>query len=108
MYIDGMASYSTLKLTNNSIGFLLGYWYGKQYIDQLANPLFETYSRTEFYVEEPIRQIITSKVYYQKEIFKGIKIGLRFETYYDMINGNLEYNWSILGLFNEKFFLKKF
>jgi len=108
MYIDGMASYSSLELTNSSIDLVIGYWYGEQFIAPSGNPIYETYSRTKFYVEEPIRQLIVGKLNYQKNVFNGINLGFRYETFYDLLESNLEYSWTVMVVFNEKFFLKAF
>ena len=108
MYIDGTASYTTLELINSNFDFLVGYWYGKQYIAPIGNPIYETYSRTKFYVEEPVRQLIIGKLNYQKDVFNGIYLGVRFETFYDLPGSNFEYTWAVMVVLNEKFFLKGF
>ncbi len=108
MYIDGTASYTTLELTNSSFDFLVGYWYGKQYIAPIGNPIYETYSRTKFFVEEPVRQLVIGKLNYQKDVFNGINLGVRFETFYDILGSNVEYTWAVMVVINEKFFLKGF
>lgn len=106
MYIDGTASYTTLELFNNRFDFLVGYWYGKQFVAPLGNPLFETYSRTKFFVEEPVRQLLTAKINYHNKIYNGIFLDLRFEPYFDLINGYFEYNYGLVIIFKESFFLK--
>ncbi|MCB2194291.1 MAG: hypothetical protein KQH79_00430 [Bacteroidetes bacterium] len=108
MYIDGTASYTTLELTNNHIDLTLGYWYGEQFVAPIGTPIFESYSRTKFYVEEPIRQLAIGKISYQKNVFNGINLGFRFEGFYDLLGSNLEYTWAAMVVFNEKFFLKAF
>ncbi len=108
MYIDGTASYTTLELRNPAFDVTLGYWYGNQYVAPIGNPVFESYSRTKFYVEEPIRQLAIAKLNYQKDVFSGINLGFRFEGFYDILYGNLEYTWTVMVVLNEKFFLKKF
>jgi len=108
MFIDGEGSYSTLELFNNSIDFLLGYWYGKQFVAPSGNPLFESYSRTNIFIEEPKRSIIMGKVSYHKDIVDGLNLGFRFDSFYDIDDSNLEYFWSILIVFNDKFLLRSF
>ncbi len=108
VFINGMASYTTLDLTTSIFDLNFGYWYGEQYIAPIGNPLFESYSRTKFYVEEPIRQLAIGKINYSKNVFKGIDLGVRFESYYDILGSNLEYTWAVMFTFNDKFFLKDF
>ncbi|PLX11944.1 MAG: hypothetical protein C0597_14240 [Marinilabiliales bacterium] len=108
LFIDGTASYTTLDLMNDYFDLSLGYWYGEQYIAPLGNPLFESYSRTKFYVEEPIRQLAIAKLSYHKEVIKNTDLGIRIEGFYDIPAGTTDYTWAIIVVFNEKFFLKKF
>jgi len=107
MFIDGIASYTTLDFSNKKLNLTLGYWYGEQYIAPLGNPLFESYSRTKFFVEEPIRQLAIGRLSYEQEVFENINLGVRFEGFYDIPAGNTEYTWALIVVFNEKFFLKK-
>ncbi|MEE4196512.1 MAG: hypothetical protein V2I54_02610 [Bacteroidales bacterium] len=107
MFIDGTASYSTLEFSGMHFNILLGYWYGKQFIAPLGNPLYETYSRTNIFVEEPIRQLLTAKINYHQQIFKGIWLDVRFEPFMDLMNGSLEYSYGMVIIFSERFFLKK-
>lgn len=108
MFIDGMGSYSTLELKNKNMDLMLGYWYGEQFISPIGNPIFETYSRTNIFVEEPIRKLITGKFNIHKEVYKGINLGARLGTYYDVSSSLLDYYWSIVVVMNGKFFLKQF
>ncbi|MFC2104086.1 hypothetical protein ACFLS4_01880 [Bacteroidota bacterium] len=107
-YIDGNASYTYLELKNSNFDFSVGYWYGKQYVAPIGNPIFEAYSRTKFYVEEPIRQLAIGKLNYQKDVFAGINLGVRVESFYDILGNNIEYTWAIMVVFRERFFLKNF
>lgn len=108
MYIDGTASFTSFELTNTNFDLLFGYWYGEQYIAPIGNPIYESYSRTKFYVEEPVRQLVIGKLNYQKDVYSGINLGFRFETFYDLMGSNLEYTWTVMVVLNEKFFLKRF
>jgi hypothetical protein len=108
MFIDGSGSYSTLELFNNSFDFMLEYWYGEQFIAPSGNPLFESYSRTNIFVEEPVRQLIMGKISYHKDILEGLNLGFRFDSYYDLDESELEYFWSVLIVFNDKFLLRTF
>lgn len=106
MYIDGTASYSYLNLSNTNFDFVAGYWYGKQFISPIGNPIYESYSRTKFYIEEPIRQLIIAKLNFHKDIYPGMNLGIKFESYYDLQGSNFEYSWAIIIVLNERFFLK--
>lgn len=108
LFIDGDGSYSTLELFNNNFDLLLGYWYGHQFITPTGNPLYESRSRESIFTEEPYRSIAVGKLSFQKDVYKGVNLGFRFDSYYDLHDSNLEYSWSILVVINEKFLLKRF
>ncbi len=104
MFIDGIASYTTLNIITPIFDLDFGYWHGEQYIAPIGNPLFESYSRTKFYVEEPLRQLAIGKIDYTKNVLKGINLNIRFESFYDILGSNLEYTWAIMFIFNDRFF----
>ncbi|OFX88393.1 MAG: hypothetical protein A2W99_07935 [Bacteroidetes bacterium GWF2_33_16] len=106
MYIDGTAVYSTLELFSKNTGLFLGYWYSEQYITPLGNPLFESISRNKWWVDNPVREILMAKISYQKNLFDGISLSFRVETYSDLINGKMDYSYGLILLFNEKFLLR--
>lgn len=108
LFIDGDGSYSTLELFNKHFDALLGYWYGHQFISPTGNPLYESRSRENIFIEEPYRSVVVGKLSYQNAIYKGINLGFRFDSYYDTHDSNLEYSWSIMVVINEKFSLGKF
>ena len=106
MFIDGMGSYTTLEFKHSDYDLLLGYWYGHQHIAPIGNPVYETYSRTNIFVEEPIRQLISGKFNYHKTVSNGINLGARLGAYYDLLNSNMDYYWSVAVVINEKILIK--
>ena len=42
------------------------------------------------------------------DVVNGINLGVRFETFYDILGNNMEYTWAVMVVINEKFFLKGF
>jgi hypothetical protein len=48
-----------------------------------------------------------AKINYHQNIFNGIHLDVRFEPYYDLLNGNFEYNYGLAIVFKENFFLKE-
>lgn len=107
MFIDGTGSYTTLEAFNKRFHFLAGYWSGKQFIAPLGNPLYETYSRTNLFIEEPVRQLLMAKISYHHNVYNNIFLDVRFEPYYDILNKHFEYFYGLVIVFKEDFFLKK-
>lgn len=106
-YSRGWAVYSNLIAEWKNLTFGAGYWYGNQYITNRGCPVFQSMSVSNPLYYEQIRQLITSKIIFNKRIGKEIKIGLRMETYYDLINRKLDYTYGLHILYNQRFFLKK-
>lgn len=104
---QGWAIYSNLITEWRSFIFGAGYWYAERYITNRGRPVFQSVSvKNPLYFEEN-RQLITSKIMLNKRIGKEIKIGLRVETYYDLVNNRLDYTYGLHIIYNQRFFLKK-
>jgi len=106
MYIDGNAVYTTLEFLSSNYSLFLGYWYSEQYITPLGNPLFESISRTRWWVDNPVREILMAKISYQKNIFNGINLAFRVETYSNLLSGNMDYSYGLILTFNDRFLLR--
>jgi len=107
IYKDGYAFYNTILFDLGCPKITLGYWYANEYISPLGNPIFQSVSDYKFYIEEPERQLLTVDLSYQDEIFDNINLGIRLQTYYDLISTKLDYSYGLYIIFNEEFFLKK-
>lgn len=106
MYIDGNAFYTTLEFLSKNYNLFVGYWYSEQYITPLGNPLFESISRTRWWVDNPVREILMAKISYQKNIYKGVDLSFRVETYSNLLNGNTDYSYGLIITFNERFLIR--
>ena len=86
---------------------MLGYWYGDYFIAPRGEPLFQSVSQKYTGYVEPQKQLIVSKLFFQKAINKDINLGIRFESYYDLLNDNFDFSYGLHIVFNRSFFLKK-
>ena len=107
-FIDGMGSYSTIEYLSRDFDLLVGYYYADEFIAPIGDPMYQTYSRVDPTIKEPIREIISSKFNYHKNVYQGITLGARFGAYYDLTQSNLDYYWSLVAVFDGRFFLKEF
>ena len=106
-YIHGYGTYNTLFLDVKFIKLMLGYWKASYFIAPRGEYLFQSVSRRYTQYHEPEKKMITSKIIFQKTIYKDIKLGIRFESYYDLLNHNLDFSYGMHIIFNRNFFLKK-
>ncbi len=106
-YIQGYGFYSKYYINTRLINLMLGYWYGDYFIAPRGEPLFQSVSQKYTGYVEPQKQLIVSKLFFQKAINKDINLGIRFESYYDLINDNFDFSYGLHIVFNRNFFLKK-
>jgi hypothetical protein len=106
-YSQGLGVYSNLIAEWRSLTIGAGYWYADRYITKRGRPVFHTVSVKDPLYFEETRQLITSKIMLNKRVGKEVGIGLRFETYYDLLNKKLNYTYGFHIIYNQRFFLKK-
>ena len=106
-YIKGMASYSNLITQWKDFTFGVGYWYGDQFISSRGRTLFQSVSLKDPLYFDKVRQMLTSKFIFNKKVGREVKIGLRLESYYDLVNKNLDYTFGLHVIYRQSFFLKK-
>lgn len=104
---NGWASYTNLIAEWRSLIIGAGYWYGDQYITSRGRPVFQSVSVINPGYFEYTRQLITSKILLNKRLGREVKIGLRFETYYDLANRTFDYTYGIHIIYSQRFFLLK-
>lgn len=106
-YSSGRAFYSNLIAEFSGLTIGAGYWYGNQFITTRGMPIFGSVSTKDPLHFEKIRRLFTSKIILNQEIGRLLRIGLRVETYYDLLNGQFDYTYGIHIIYNQRFFLKK-
>ncbi|MEA3317273.1 MAG: hypothetical protein U9R54_04895, partial [Bacteroidota bacterium] len=107
IYKDGYGIYNTLSVDFGYPLITIGYWKAKEYISAIGNPLFQSISDYKLHFSEPERELLTFNISYSKEIFDNINLGLRIETYYDIISTKMDYNYGLYFTFNRDFFIRK-
>lgn len=91
--------------TKNGFGASLGYWKGYQYYAGRGGFLYQSIA-SEYGkqgVVEPNRQIAFLRLLYQKPIYKGLSVDVRFEPYYDLGNSLFEYSYSLYLTYKQDF-----
>ncbi|MBI5217842.1 MAG: hypothetical protein HY958_02805 [Bacteroidia bacterium] len=106
-YIDGYGIYSDAWVNTKYLNLSAGYWDGTYFIAPRGEPLFQSVSTKYSFFLEPHNQIILTKIGIKKEIYKDIRLELRFEGYYELYEKNFDYSYGLHIVFNRNFFLKK-
>ncbi|TLX72862.1 hypothetical protein E9993_17130 [Labilibacter sediminis] len=103
----GNAIYQTTNITYKYGEFMLGYWKAKNFIAPKGSHLFQSVSnRNETYYQKH-RQLLTSKLSFNKTFMKQIKFSATLETYYDIDASQLDYSYGLNLVFTPNFFISK-
>jgi hypothetical protein len=90
------------KYTKNQWLVNLGFWYGDKYISGRGSYLFQSRSLFDISYQKPIRKMATAKANYCHQ-YKGLKLGVEFQAYYDIEENGIDYAAGIYLNFNRGF-----
>jgi len=108
IFKSGQGFSSNIIINTSIFNLNLGYWKANNFISPLGDPIFQSVSEKYSDFSESERKIFTGKIIFQKNIGQFVNLGLRFESYYDLINSNFDYSFGINILFKQLVSLKKF
>ena len=108
LYSSGQGSLSQLTFGLQGNYFQIGYWHSNQFLSLMGHPIFQSYSEKGTGYHQRIRELLTFHLFYSKDIYKGIYLGLMGDTYVDLINGNVDYSMGLTLIIKHNFFLKRF
>ena len=103
---EGYGIYPSFTIQTKLFEFQTSYWHAYKYYGPRGDPLYFSVSSYRNTIEYN-RDMLINKIGFSKKYDNGISAGLFADTYYDVNNGTLEYNYSIYLRFNSAFFLKK-
>jgi hypothetical protein len=106
-YSEGYGILSNLYAKIGKFDIVAGYWYGEHFIAPRGEPLFQSVSQKYTIWWEPNKQLILNKFQFHQPIGKGIDLAVRFESYYDILQKNMDFSYSLFLNIKEDFFLKK-
>ncbi len=107
-YKKGNAVYPNFILKTRFFDLGAGYWWAEKFIAPKGEPLFQSVSSIDENYKLNHRELITAKLLFERQLQQGIRLGVRFESYYDPVLSNFDYSYGINLLFQHDFFLKAF
>jgi hypothetical protein len=104
---SGFALQNTLTVENKWIKLSSGWFHGDNYFAPMGDYLFQSISQTdpEFVTEK--RDLVVSKFLLRHQITKGVNLGFRFESYYDLQRKWNDFSYGLNISVNEKVFERK-
>lgn len=106
-YKSGYGVYPKAGIQVGSFMLQTGYFHGEKFIAIKGEPLFHSALTPNTGYLYPKRNLLTVKFIFSKQIEKGISIAAYSETYTDLWNGNLDYNYGVHIIFSGDFFIAK-
>ena len=103
---EGYGIYPGFTIQTKLFEFQTAYWHANKYYSPRGDPLYFSVSSYRNTIENN-RDMLINKLGCRKKYKNGISAGLFADTYYDINNGTLEYNYSIYLRFDAAYFLKK-
>ena len=107
-YKNGWGSYTTITYQYQRLHVMAGYWYAERFISPHGEYLFQSVSEIHPSYSQEKRQLLTTKIWINKTIYRSIKLEARFESYYDLMKHNFDYSYGLYLVMNESFFLTRY
>ncbi|MGF1583736.1 MAG: hypothetical protein ACFCUM_00315 [Bacteroidales bacterium] len=85
----------------------IGYWVGHRFVAPRGEPLFQSVSRVDPELAIDNRELLTSKLHFNRNLISGIDMGVRVDVYYDTMAGNFDYSTGLHIMINERIFLSR-
>ena len=105
---DGWGSYTKLTYHYGGLHAMAGYWYAKRFIAPHGEYLFQSVSEISPNFSQAKRELLTTKIWFSKTIYRSIQMEARFESYYDLMSHKLDYSYGLYIVMNESFFLTRY
>lgn len=94
-YKQGLGFHSTIGFDNKWVKLNAGWFHGEKYFAPMGDYLFQSISQLDPDYTNEIRNLITSKILFSHEVTKGVDLGVRFESYYDMPRHWLDFSYGL-------------
>lgn len=104
---NGNALYMKLKFNSKYVDAIVGYWYAKDFVAPDGDYLFQSLSVKDPNYYQKYRKVIPFKVIFKYPVNKYIKIQLRTDEYYNVIDDALDNSFSLFFIINQDFFISK-
>ena len=83
-YDKGFGLHNTIGFENNWLKINTGWFHCEKFFAPMGDNLFQSITQFDTGYTKDIRDLITSKLLLSHQIVKGVDLGVRFESYYDL------------------------
>lgn len=102
-YEDGYGIYLNLLLRTKFLNLMASYWNGADYIAANGTQIFESINPIEPTMKsyrENERQLLFVRLFYEKKLYKGLNLDVRYEPYYEFNRKVVDFSYSIYLRYN--------
>jgi len=105
-YKSGYGFHNTIGFENKWVKLNSGWFHGDQFFAPLGDNLFQSISQFDTGFTTAKRDLITSKLLFIQQIIRGVDLGIRFESYYDIQRKWEDFSYGVNVTVNAKVFEK--
>ncbi len=104
---NGEAYYLNLLFKSKYIDAIVGYWYARDFVAPRGEYLFQSLSIKDPSYYQKYRKVVPFKLIFKYPINKYIKLQLRTDDYYNVIDKVIDPSYSLFLIINQDFFITK-
>ncbi|MDR2037430.1 MAG: hypothetical protein LBQ60_05860 [Bacteroidales bacterium] len=104
----GWGIYPVLHIDATPFKLMAGYWHSDKFYAFQGELLFNSFDIYDPQEQLPKRDLLTFKLAFEKEVFKGVSVGAQIETYSDLDRGETDYSFGVHIRFDKRFRIKQF
>jgi hypothetical protein len=104
-YKNGRGLYPNMYVDTRWFEWGIGYWWANRFVAPRGEPVFQSVSQVDPGLAIDRRELITSKIIFNRQLLEGIDMGIRFEVYYDPVLGHFDHTGGIHIMIDRRFFL---
>jgi len=94
-YESGNGYQNTIGFENKWIKINTGWFHGEQFFAPLGDYLFQSVSQYDPGYSQDKRDLIISKFLFNHEVIRGVDLGIRFESYYDLLRKVNDFSYGV-------------
>jgi hypothetical protein len=106
IYNNGYGIMSYAKISNKTNYFRIGYWYADRFLSSMGHPIFQCKSINPA-LNKRYRSLITANIFYSKNIYNNIYLGLAGDLFYDTKAKQTDYSMGVSIIIKGDFFITR-
>ena len=103
LFTKGDGMYFNFTIRSKILSIMASYWNGHQYIAPNGTPIFQSINPiepTRLTYKEPNRSLLFVRLFYEKQLYKGLNLDIRFEPFYEFNRKAIDFSYSIYLKYN--------